>query len=119
MVRRYGDALEQARQTYEGLTVRYEDLTADPAAETRRLCDFLGVAWEPTMLDYGRFDHGRYRAGIGDWKEKIRSGEVQPPDPPPDEIPDALRELSVAWGYSSAGADVPSQPPVEELQKRS
>jgi sulfotransferase family protein len=119
MVRRYGEALEQARQTYEGLTVRYEDLAADPATETRRLCDFLGVAWEPTMLDYGRFDHGRYRAGIGDWKEKIRSGEVQPSDPPPDEIPDALRELSVAWGYSSAEADVPAQPPVEELQKRS
>jgi hypothetical protein len=100
MVRRYGDALENARQTYDGLTVRYEDLAADPAAETRRLCEFLGVAWEPTMLEYGRFDHGRYRPGIGDWKEKIKSGEVQAPDPPPETIPPALEALAVAWGYA-------------------
>jgi hypothetical protein len=101
MIRRYGEALEQARQAYDGLTVRYEDLAADPAAETRRLCDFLGVAWEPAMLEYGRFDHGRYRAGIGDWKEKIRSGEVQPPEPPPEEVPVALRDLAAAWGYDT------------------
>jgi hypothetical protein len=100
MVRRYGDALENARQTYDGLTVRYEDLAADPAAETRRLCEFLGVAWEPTMLEYGRFDHGRYRPGIGDWKEKIKSGEVQAPDPPPETIPPALEALAAVWGYA-------------------
>jgi Sulfotransferase family len=118
MVRRYGEALEQARRAHDGLTVRYEDLAADPAAETRRLCEFLGVAWEPAMLDYGRFDHGRYRAGIGDWKEKIRSGEVQPPESPPDEIPLALRELAVVWGYAS-GDEIASEAPVEELQKPS
>ncbi len=124
MVRRYGDALEKARQAHDGLTVRYEDLAADPEAATRRLCGFLGVGWEPSMLEYGRFDHGRYRAGIGDWKEKIRSGEVQPPEPAPEEIPAALRPLADAWGYSAAAAEAPAQPspagppPFEELQKR-
>jgi hypothetical protein len=118
MVRRYGEALEQARQAYDGVTVRYEELTADPAAETRRLCEFLGVSWEPTMLEYGRFDHGRFRSGIGDWKEKIRSGEVQPSEPPPESIPAGLRALAVAWGYDS-GNEIASVPPAGELQRRS
>ena len=109
MVRRYGDALEKARQAHDGLTVRYEELASDPEAATRRLCEFLGVEWEPSMLEYGRFDHGRYRAGIGDWKEKIRSGEIQPPDPAPEEIPAPLQALAEAWGYSSAADPASAQ----------
>jgi Sulfotransferase family len=107
MVRRYADALEQARGAYDGLTVRYEELAADPSRVARELCEFLGVAWEPTMLDYGRFDHGRYRPGVGDWKEKIKSGEVQPPEEPPafEEIHPALRELTIAWGYAGTAED--------------
>ena len=101
MVLRYANALEDARRRYDGLTVRYEDLTADPERVTREVCAFLGVPWEPQMLDYGAFDHGRFRSGLGDWSEKIRSGEVQParPLPAPEEIPPALREISEAWGY--------------------
>jgi hypothetical protein len=102
MVRLYGDALETARRAYSGLTVRYEDLAADPRAVTEEVCRFLGVPWESQMLDYGRQDHGRYRAGLGDWKDKIRSGSVQPPDPAPVEIPPELVELCAAWGYGPA-----------------
>ena len=102
MVLRYGQAVEDARRAHAGHTVRYEDLAADPEAETRRLCEFLGVAWEPEMLDYGRFDHGRLRPGLGDWSEQIKSGKIQAPKPLPtaDEVPDALRELTQAWGYA-------------------
>jgi len=98
---RYGEALEAARQRHPGLTVRYEDLTADPAAVTRAVCAHLGLAWEPGMLDYGRHDHGRYRPGLGDWADKIRTGQVQAAEPPPApaEVPPALRALGVAWGY--------------------
>ena len=58
------------------------------------------------MLEYGRFAHGRYRPGIGDWKEKIKSGEVQPPEPLPSiaETPPALLGLCEAWGYAEVPA---------------
>jgi LPS sulfotransferase NodH len=101
LIIKYVEALEDARQTYDGHTVRYEDLTANPEWEMRRICDFLGVAYEPAMLDYGQFDHGRYKSGLGDWNEKIKSGAIQPPEPPPplEEIDPALREVCAKWGY--------------------
>ena len=100
MVLRYANALERARDAYEGHTVRYEDLAADPETETRKLCAFLGLEWEPGMLDYGQTER-RFKAGLGDWNDKIRSGKVQPPDPlpAPDEVPEALRGIAAAWGY--------------------
>ena len=104
LIIKYVEALEAARQTYDGHTVRYEDLTANPERELRKICDFLGVPYEPTMLDYGQFDHGRYKSGLGDWNEKIKSGAIQPPEPPPplDEIDPALREMCAKWGYLDA-----------------
>jgi hypothetical protein len=101
IVARYCNAVEQARLTHGGITVRYEDLAADPAAVTRRVCHFLGVPWEERMLDYGNFAHGHFKAGLGDWSEKIKSGRVQAPEPPPpaDEIPPELVDLCRAWGY--------------------
>lgn len=32
------------------LVVHYEDLCVDPEAELRRVCDFMGIAFEPAML---------------------------------------------------------------------
>ena len=101
LIIKYVEALEAARQTYDGHTVRYEDLTAHPERELRKICDFLGVPFEPGMIDYGAQDHGRYKSGLGDWNEKIKSGAIQPPEPPPplDEIDPALREMCAKWGY--------------------
>jgi hypothetical protein len=106
MVLRYANAVERARQTYDGLTVRYEELTTDPERVTREVCAFLGVPWEKAMLDYGEHDHGRFKAGLGDWSEKIKSGQIQAaePLPSPEEIPPELREISEAWGYVPARA---------------
>jgi hypothetical protein len=105
-VKRYCDAVERARQSYPGLTVRYEDLTADPTRVTQEICAFLEVPWEQSMLDYGQYQHGNYKPGLGDWTENIRTGRVQPPKPLPtrDEIPEQLVELSKAWGYLSEPA---------------
>jgi len=101
MVLRYAQAVEETRRQLPGLTVRYEDLAADPAAETRRACAFLGLKWEAQMLDYGRFDHGRFRPGLGDWSDNIRSGKVRSPSPPPppEAVPPELRPIAAAWGY--------------------
>ena len=104
LIRRYCEALEAARQTYDGHTVRYEDLTADPERELHAICSFLGLDYEPEMLEYGRFDHGRYKSGLGDWHDKIKSGAIQPPEAPPplEEIHPSLREMCATWGYLEA-----------------
>jgi Sulfotransferase family len=114
-VRSYADALEEARGKYPGITVRYEELVADPAVVMRRVCAFLGVAWEPEMLEYGRVGHGRYRSGLGDWGEKIRSGRVQAAGelPKPEEVPVELHDLAVAWGYLDGAPDPPPARSVE------
>jgi hypothetical protein len=103
-VTRYLTALRDARRALPGHTVRYEDLTADPATETRRICDFLGVRWEPDMIRYGDRDHGELRFGLGDWTEKIHTGRVQAPRPLPRiDLPDELRALAADLGYPAAG----------------
>jgi hypothetical protein len=114
VVARYCNAVEDARKRHDGLTLRYEELATDPEAATRRLCEFLGVRWEPEMLDYGAFAHGAFKPGLGDWSENIKSGRVQPPAPPPadDEIPPGLRGVARAWGYVDGQEPLPhaSQP---------
>jgi hypothetical protein len=101
LIQEYCEALERARLKYPGLTVRYEELASDPAATTQRVCDFLGVRWEPEMLDYGSFDHGEYEFGLGDWAEKIKTGQIHPPTqlPAAAETPPELLDVAAAWGY--------------------
>jgi hypothetical protein len=83
------------------VTVRYEDITADPARELQRVCAYLGVPWEPGMVDYGAHDHGRFKSGLGDWADKIKTGKIQPAPPPPpiEDIPAPLLPACRAWGY--------------------
>ncbi|MGI8334556.1 sulfotransferase family protein [Actinomadura scrupuli] len=98
---KYMEAVEEARTSRPGITVRYEDLTADAEAVCGRVCEYLGIEWEPDMLDYAKNDHDTFRAGFGDWTKKIRSGRVQPAAPLPDpaEIPPRLKDICAAWGY--------------------
>jgi hypothetical protein len=95
----YMEAVDEVRRTLPGVTVRYEELTAAPEDATRRLCEFLGVEWEPRMLDYGGGEHGAFRAGLGDWTSKIRSGRIQQSAPVPAETPPRLKDICEAWGY--------------------
>ncbi|WP_199565715.1 sulfotransferase family protein [Spongiactinospora rosea] len=100
----YMKYLEEAMGELSGLRLTYEQLTGDPATHTKRICAFLGVDWEPGMLHYGDHTHGDFVKGIGDWRDKIRSGTVQPgrPLPAEDEIPPELIDVCRSWGYLSA-----------------
>jgi len=46
----YRIALEDARHVPNVTTVRFEDFVADPEAVVRRLCDFLGLDFDPAMV---------------------------------------------------------------------
>ncbi|OLT35202.1 hypothetical protein BJF79_07105 [Actinomadura sp. CNU-125] len=100
---RFVEPMRRARESLGGITVRYEDFTADPASQAKRICAYLGLPWEPAMLEYGRVSR-RFRYGIGDWGERIRSGRVQPMRPLPllDEVPTQLHDWCRAWGYMPA-----------------
>ena len=93
--------LEEARRCLPGQTVRYEELVAEPAVVLRELCAYLQVDWQPTMLDYGRFDHGPMEMFLGDFADKIRSGQVLAGRPLPSEVHPALAEISRRWGYAA------------------
>lgn len=69
--------------------VRYESLVADPAGESRRLCEFLGVPYDERML---AFHEGRERddtrldakkawrrvtPGLRDWRSEMSGADVQ------------------------------------------
>ena len=96
---RYMTVVERARSVLPGLTVRYEELTASPERVVRELCGFLGVPFEPSMLDYGSFGHAGFTPGLGDSSLNIRSGRIQPPAPLPEEMPAGLAAICAAWGY--------------------
>jgi sulfotransferase family protein len=98
------NAAERARKGLTGHVVRYEDLTDDPAAALKDLCSFLEIEFEAEMLEYGSRNDGNLQKGLGDWKDKIRSGTIQPGrklPSTPEEIPEALRAISAAWGYTA------------------
>ncbi|MFI6175330.1 sulfotransferase family protein [Nonomuraea sp. NPDC051191] len=96
---RYMKAVQKARAALPGLTVRYEELSAEPERVTREICAFLGLEWEPRMLSYG--EQRVLEKGLGDWRDKIRTGTVQPARelPSPDLIPEPLKPISRTWGY--------------------
>jgi hypothetical protein len=104
-VLRYMVAVQDARAKRGGLTLKYEDITIDPEREMKRVCEYIDVDWEPSMVDYGQGEHGTFEAGLGDWGERIRSGRVQPVGrlPTRDETPAALIGISTQWGYLDAG----------------
>jgi hypothetical protein len=101
MINDYGTHLNEARAALPGPTVRYEDLTAAPEQTVRGICEYLGVRFERTMLDYDTGERAGIVKGLGDVGETVMSGHVRDARtiPPEGEIPEALRELCRQWGY--------------------
>jgi hypothetical protein len=99
---RYFYLLRRARAELPGLTVRYEDLTAEPERTCQAICEFLQIGWEPAMLDYGAAGHGPLAPGSGDVSVKLRSGRLQADRPLPSEqdIPLTFRPICAEFGYT-------------------
>jgi hypothetical protein len=70
---RAGDAAQRAHPEHV-LTVRYEDLTADPAAEVARICAFLGLRNDPDMLAIEHSDRSKIVADQVAWFPNIFEG---------------------------------------------
>jgi len=77
----------EAAQRYPGalLRVRYEDLVSDPEGQARHLADFLGLAYQPSMLAVGWSNTtihngtgstGIDRRAVGRWRGKLSSDVV-------------------------------------------
>jgi hypothetical protein len=96
------NGVDEARHGLPGLEVRYEDLVARPDRVIARVCSFLGVAFEPTMLNYEVPDH--LVPGIGDFTERIRTGHVQPLRPWNGVVPADLVALCRRWGYDDGAS---------------
>jgi hypothetical protein len=106
-VLRYGAALDAALDAERATpVVCYEDLVADPIGTCRRLCQFLDVDPDDSMVDYGRYDHGPFVYGIGDWGERIRSGRVLRDRANPAAVQEPLVDLCRRWGYQVCQAPV-------------
>jgi len=88
---------------------RYEDVLADPEAELRRLCAFIGLDFAPEMLRGGavrlpaftRRQHaltagGVQKAKLGGWREQITAEE--------DRI---IRSLCSLWMLEYGYLDAP------------
>lgn len=59
-----------------GRCVRYEDLVANPVAETQALFEFMGSTMHHGVTQYSRPQHGEWEWGSDDGGPKIRSLEV-------------------------------------------
>ncbi|MEM9384468.1 MAG: sulfotransferase [Pseudomonadota bacterium] len=90
--------------------VRYEDLVSDPEREARKVMAFLGLPWDPSVLDYHRhaaergiqtasFDQAVkpiYTSAVGRWRRYATSLAPWLP---------ALRHHAERLGYSVSNAD--------------
>lgn len=65
-VEKLASARRQARALPHYTEVRYEDLVRDPPAVLKRVCEFLQIEWEPSMLDYHREAPQRLATELGD-----------------------------------------------------
>ncbi|TDC50218.1 sulfotransferase [Actinomadura sp. KC345] len=94
------EPMREARANLTGITVRYEELTANPNQVIEYVCHHLDVAWDPGMLDYTKSER-MFPPGVGDWGEKIKSGRIHRarPAPRPEDVPEKLRPWCREWGY--------------------
>jgi len=64
----------EARHSGRVLSVRYEDVVADPESEVRRICEFLGLDYDPDLLAIERTDPTKFVDEQSGWFRGIWSG---------------------------------------------
>ena len=101
---RLWDRLKPTLAPDQVLEVRYEELVAAPEPQLTRICEFLGVAYRPEMLEFPK--HSSYSAPDPQlsyqWKKKL--------------TPDQLREVEAQLGpllTEGRGYEPSGQPPLE------
>ena len=58
------------------MEVRYEDLVGRPEASLQEVCAFLGISWDPAMLEFST-QRGRVRtASVWQVREPLHSRSV-------------------------------------------
>jgi hypothetical protein len=66
----------EAERRYPGqvLTLRYEDLVAEPRQQVARLCEFLGLPFEDDMLAIEQTDPSKIHKDQADWFTNVWAG---------------------------------------------
>ncbi len=93
--------------------VRYEDLVRQPEAELARLCEFLGLAYDPAMLTYDRdTTYSKPDPSLAEqWRTKMTVREIQL-------VEGACGELLQRRGYPPSGNPPVSPTPIELMALR-
>ncbi len=63
------EQLQQELSKDRYMMLRYTDLIADVEAELQRVCDFLGVEFQESMLEYYKRDEKGFAEGEKSWKK--------------------------------------------------
>lgn len=73
------EELQQRLPEQRYVEITYEGLIAEPSQVLTQLCEFIGVAYEPEMLDYTQ--NSNYTVPdpkyIGQWRRKLSEHEIQ------------------------------------------
>jgi hypothetical protein len=94
------ERLRPRLKTSQFIEVRYEELVVDPTRELTKVCEFLGLAFEPHMLDLSATTYDTPSARFASqWRKSMNPVDVEV-------VERRVGGLLEARGYAPAGAQV-------------
>lgn len=98
------DSFALQRRGARMLHLTYEEFTGDPTAECRRICEFLGIEFDPVMISLKEANLGAVYDG--EHHQKLRSGAIASTPPAEAGLGDDWRAaLEAHWGRTRAALD--------------